>query len=75
MGEAEQAQMDFQTCLDLDQNNKAAMQQMKNCLARIKADKMKEKKLYGGMFDKFARQDRAVRAYSLWDMVLWSFHE
>ncbi|KAK3856834.1 hypothetical protein Pcinc_036866 [Petrolisthes cinctipes] len=61
MGEAEMAQMDFQACLDLDQNNKAALQQMKNCSARIKADKVKEKQLYGGMFDKFARQDKATR--------------
>lgn len=61
MGEAERAQADFQACLDLDQNNKAAKQQLQQCAAKIKADKMKEKMIYGGMFDKFARQDREVR--------------
>ncbi|KAK8737486.1 hypothetical protein OTU49_004518 [Cherax quadricarinatus] len=58
MGEAELAQIDFQACLDLDQANKAAKQQLQRCAAKIKADKVKEKKIYGGMFDKFARQDR-----------------
>ncbi|XP_071514301.1 peptidyl-prolyl cis-trans isomerase FKBP4-like isoform X1 [Panulirus ornatus] len=62
MGEAERAQTDFQACLDLDQTNKAAKQQLQQCAAKIKADKMKEKKIYGGMFDKFARQDRAKEA-------------
>lgn len=61
MGEAEYAEKDFQICLDLDQNNKAAKQQLQRCGLQIKADKRKEKQLYGGMFDKFARQDRAVR--------------
>nr|XP_045623565.1 peptidyl-prolyl cis-trans isomerase FKBP4-like [Procambarus clarkii]XP_045623566.1 peptidyl-prolyl cis-trans isomerase FKBP4-like [Procambarus clarkii]XP_045623567.1 peptidyl-prolyl cis-trans isomerase FKBP4-like [Procambarus clarkii]XP_045623568.1 peptidyl-prolyl cis-trans isomerase FKBP4-like [Procambarus clarkii]XP_045623569.1 peptidyl-prolyl cis-trans isomerase FKBP4-like [Procambarus clarkii]XP_045623570.1 peptidyl-prolyl cis-trans isomerase FKBP4-like [Procambarus clarkii] len=58
MGEAELAQMDFQVCLDIDQTNKAAKQQLQRCAAQIKADKVKEKKIYGGMFDKFARQDK-----------------
>ncbi|XP_050688698.1 peptidyl-prolyl cis-trans isomerase FKBP4-like [Eriocheir sinensis] len=59
MGEAEYAEKDFQICLDLDQNNKAAKQQLQRCALQIKEDKRKEKQLYGGMFDKFARQDRA----------------
>lgn len=61
MGEAEYAEKDFQLCLDLDQNNKAAKHQLQRCALQIKADKQKEKKLYGGMFDKFAQQDKAVR--------------
>ncbi|KAG0727109.1 Peptidyl-prolyl cis-trans isomerase FKBP4 [Chionoecetes opilio] len=58
MGEAEHAEKDFQVCLDLDQNNKAARHQLQMCGLKIKEDKMKEKQLYGGMFDKFARQDK-----------------
>lgn len=59
MGEAEYAEKDFQVCLDLDQNNKAAKHQLQRCALQIRADKRKEKQLYGGMFDKFAQQDRA----------------
>lgn len=61
MGEAVLAQKDFQTCLDIDDTNKAAKQQLHCCALRIKEDKMREKQMYGGMFDKFARQDKAVR--------------
>lgn len=61
MGEAVLAQKDFQACLDLDFTNKAAKQQLHCCAQRIKEDKMREKRMYGGMFDKFARQDRVVR--------------
>lgn len=64
MGEAECAEKDFQICLDLDHNNKAAKHQLQRCALKIKADRQKEKQLYGGMFDKFARQDRAVRLLS-----------
>ncbi|XP_064113782.1 peptidyl-prolyl cis-trans isomerase FKBP4-like [Macrobrachium nipponense] len=59
MGDAVQAQKDFQACLDLEETNKAAKQQLQICAARIKADKLKEKKIYGGMFEKFAKQDKA----------------
>lgn len=59
MGDAVQAQKDFQACLDRDEMNKAAKQQLQICATRIKEDKLKEKQLYGGMFDKFARQDKA----------------
>lgn len=60
MGDAEQGQLDFQACLKFDENNKAAKHQLQLCAAKIKADKLKEKKLYGGMFEKFARMDKAV---------------
>ena len=60
MGEAEFAEKDFQICLDLEHNNKAAKLQLQRCGLQIKANKQKEKQLYSGMFDKFARQDRAV---------------
>ncbi|ROT67118.1 peptidyl-prolyl cis-trans isomerase FKBP4 isoform X1 [Penaeus vannamei] len=59
MGDAEQGQLDFQACLKLDESNKAAKHQLQLCAAKIKADKLKEKKLYGGMFEKFARMDKA----------------
>ncbi|KAK8737213.1 hypothetical protein OTU49_004388 [Cherax quadricarinatus] len=62
MGEAQLAKKDFEACLDLEQTNKAAKQQLHHCIARIKADKLKEKQIYGGMFDKFARQDRVREA-------------
>lgn len=60
MGDPILAQKDFQSCLDLEQNNKAAKQQLMICVQKIKADKMREKQIYGGMFEKFAKQDQAV---------------
>ncbi|MPC09123.1 Peptidyl-prolyl cis-trans isomerase FKBP4 [Portunus trituberculatus] len=57
MGDPALAQKDFQSCLNLEQNNKAAKQQLMICAQKIKADKMREKQLYGGMFEKFAKQD------------------
>lgn len=59
MGDPILAQKDFQSCLDLEQNNKAAKQQLMICVQKIKADKMREKQIYGGMFEKFAKQDQA----------------
>lgn len=60
LGEYELAQSDFRACLNIEENNKAAKQQLQQCIANIKADKLKEKKLYSGMFEKFAKQDEVV---------------
>lgn len=60
MGDPTLAQKDFQSCLNLEQNNKAAKQQLMICAQKIKADKMREKQIYGGMFEKFAKQDMEV---------------
>ncbi|KAK4311688.1 hypothetical protein Pmani_016823 [Petrolisthes manimaculis] len=57
LGEYELAQSDFSACLNIEENNKAAKQQLQQCITNIKADRLKEKKLYGGMFEKFAKQD------------------
>uniref|UniRef100_A0A0P4WFD0 peptidylprolyl isomerase n=1 Tax=Scylla olivacea TaxID=85551 RepID=A0A0P4WFD0_SCYOL len=57
MGDPILAQKDFQSCLNLEQNNKAAKQQLMICAQKIKADKLREKQIYGGMFEKFAKQD------------------
>ena len=60
LGEAEQAQKEFKTCLSLDKTNKSASQQLQICNATLKQQKEKDKKLYGGMFDKFAKIDAKV---------------
>lgn len=57
LGDPALAQKDFQSCLNLEQNNKAAKQQLMVCVQKIKAEKLREKQIYGGMFEKFARQD------------------
>ncbi|KAG0714454.1 Peptidyl-prolyl cis-trans isomerase FKBP4 [Chionoecetes opilio] len=57
IGDALVAQKDFQSCLDLEPSNKAAQQQLSVCVQQIKAHRQKEKQLYGGMFEKFAKQD------------------
>ncbi|KAB7503024.1 Peptidyl-prolyl cis-trans isomerase FKBP4 [Armadillidium nasatum] len=58
--DAEEAKKDFEKCLALDSSNKAAAQEVNACAAIIKQQKLKEKKLYGGMFDKFAKADAKV---------------
>ncbi|KAK3860103.1 hypothetical protein Pcinc_033820 [Petrolisthes cinctipes] len=62
LGEYELAQSDFRACLNIEGNNKAAKQQLQQCIANIKADRLKEKKLYGGMFEKFAKQDEVKQS-------------
>ncbi|CAL4123311.1 unnamed protein product [Meganyctiphanes norvegica] len=57
LDEPVEAQENFQKCLSLDPNNKAAANQLKICQAKIKENKDQEKKIYGGMFDKFAQSD------------------
>lgn len=60
MEDAEEAKKDFEKCLSLDPINKAAASQLQHCNIKIKRQKEKEKKLYGGMFEKFAKSDAKV---------------
>lgn len=62
LGEPNLAKNDFEACLEVEPNNKAAKQQLQLCVARMKADRLKEKQIYTGMFEKFARQDKAKEA-------------
>ena len=59
MGDPEDALKDFEACVTVDPSNKAAKNQAVVCRTKINAIKQKEKKLYGGMFDKFAEIDKA----------------
>ncbi|XP_076376121.1 FK506-binding protein 59-like isoform X1 [Megalopta genalis] len=49
---------DFQTVLEIQPKNTAALKNIEICNAQIKAQLAKEKKLYANMFDKFAQEDK-----------------
>ena len=51
---------DFKSVLQIDPNNKSAKNQIVLTQQSIKQEKEKNKKLYGGMFDKFAAIDAKV---------------
>ena len=51
------ARADFQACLDLDPNNKAAKNKVTLCMAEMRKQKEREKKTFANMFDKFAARD------------------
>lgn len=53
----EAAAEDFRKVRALDPANKAALTQLNACQEKIKEFKMKEKKTFYGMFDKFAKID------------------
>lgn len=55
--EYEEAKVDFEEVLALEPDNKAAKNQVTICNQRIKQFNDKQKKLYAGMFTKFAEQD------------------
>ena len=74
MGDPEEALKDFQACLDIDQGNKAARNQVIICQTKIKANKQKQKQLYGGMFDKFAKIDRAVSSIDYESSPMSPYH-
>jgi len=57
LDEPVEAEENYKKCISLDANNKAAANQLKICQAKIKANKDVQKKIYGGMFDKFAERD------------------
>lgn len=60
LGEPEKAQGDFQAVLKIDPNNKAASNHIVICGQKLKEQKIREKKIYANMFDKFAARDREV---------------
>lgn len=51
------AKQDFERVVELDPQNKAAKNQVTVCVRKMKQIKEKEKKLYAGMFQKFAEAD------------------
>lgn len=56
---------DFNQVLEIDPNNKAAKNQITICQHKIKKLKEAEKKMYAGMFAKFAEMDAKVRTHLL----------
>ena len=60
MAEPELAKADFDAIVEVDPNNKAAMNQVKICQVKLKEQLNKEKQIYANMFEKFAKIDRQV---------------
>ena len=50
----------FKKVLEIDANNKAAKNQITIATQKIKEEKAQQKKLYAGMFQKFAEKDAKV---------------
>ncbi len=55
--EYEEARGDYEEVLKVEPDNKAARNQIVLCNQKIKQFKDKQKKLYAGMFTKFAERD------------------
>ena len=55
-----EAIIDFNKVLELDPNNKAARNQILIANAKIREIREREKKIYAGMFQKFAQADAKV---------------
>lgn len=60
LNEPELAEKDFQKVLQIDSNNKAAIQKLNITKQKIKELRVKEKQIYANMFDKFAKHDTEV---------------
>ena len=60
LGEPEKAKVDFEAVLKTDPNNKAAANHIILCNNEMKQQKVREKKIYANMFEKFAQRDREV---------------
>jgi len=58
LNDCDAARADFERCLELDPENKAARNKVAMCAQRIKQQKEKEKKTFANMFDKFAAIDK-----------------
>jgi len=58
LNDCEAAKQDFEKCVSLEPENKAAKNKVTICQQRIKAQKEKEKKTFANMFDKFAEIDK-----------------
>lgn len=57
MNDFDLALKDFSSVLNIDSNNKAALNQIAACNCKIKQQKAKDKQIYGNMFAKFAAKD------------------
>jgi len=62
LNDCESAKADFDKCLLLEPDNKAAKNKVSICQHRLKAQKEKEKKTFANMFDKFAEIDKKKEA-------------
>jgi len=58
LNDCDSAKADFERCLELDPENKAARNKVATCTQRIKQQKEKEKRTFANMFDKFAAIDK-----------------
>jgi len=58
LNDCDAAKTDFEKCLALDPENKAAANKIALCVAMVKRQKEKEKKTFANMFDKFAAIDK-----------------
>lgn len=58
LGDAEKALEDFGTVQTLEPENKAALNQITICKQKIKAYNEQQKKVFAGMFTKFAQSDK-----------------
>jgi len=62
LNDCESARADFDKCLVLEPDNKAAKNKIAVCQHRLKAQKEREKKTFANMFDKFAEIDKKKEA-------------
>ena len=60
MREPQAAKKNFEAILVVDATNKAAINQVTICNARIREERQKEKKLYSNIFSRMAESDRQV---------------
>lgn len=60
LSEPEKALLDFEAVIRVDPKNKAAANYITICNQKLKEQKVKEKKIYANMFEKFAQRDREV---------------
>lgn len=73
LGEPEKAKVDFEAVVKMDPNNKAAANHIILCNKEIKEQKVREKKIYANMFEKFAQRDREVGTPLETAEVKWNF--
>jgi tetratricopeptide (TPR) repeat protein len=57
LGETDKALADFEKCLSIEPENKAALNQSTICKQKLKQYRDQEKKIYANMFSKFAAFD------------------
>uniref|UniRef100_A0A2P2HX48 peptidylprolyl isomerase n=1 Tax=Hirondellea gigas TaxID=1518452 RepID=A0A2P2HX48_9CRUS len=62
LDELEQAMSDYKKVLSLDASNITAKKELNVCLLKMKEYRQREKVVYSGMFDRFARSDASKAA-------------